>query len=98
MPFAALRPPRRFEFERDSFAFPNKLVWEYHFDAASGQTTFSKREPKPDYAHRCFVLTDVRGGEWLPDTVSLRHRVGIHDANLESILMPPHPHRLIEIR
>jgi hypothetical protein len=48
---------RRFEFARDSFAFANELLWEYKFDAAAGKTVFSKREPKPDYAHRCFVLT-----------------------------------------
>lgn len=48
---------RRFEFARDSFAFANELHWEYQFDAATGKTTFRKREPKPGYAHRCFVLT-----------------------------------------
>ena len=48
--------PRRFEFQRDSFAFANELVWEYRFDAASGKTTFTRREPKPDYTHHCFVL------------------------------------------
>jgi len=48
---------RRFEFERDSFAFANELLWEYQFDAATGKTTFRKRDPKPDYALRCFVLT-----------------------------------------
>ena len=51
------RSPRRFDFERDSFAFANELIWEYRFDAATGRTTFVRREPKPDYAHRCFVLT-----------------------------------------
>jgi hypothetical protein len=49
--------PRRFEFARDSFAFGNETYWEYHFDAATGKTGFSRREPKPAYAHRCFVLT-----------------------------------------
>jgi hypothetical protein len=49
--------PRRFEFARDSFAFENETIWEYHFDAVSGKTSFSRREPKPAYAHRCFVLT-----------------------------------------
>ncbi len=49
--------PRRFDFTRDSFAFENETFWEYHFDTASGKTSFSRREPKPDYAHRCFVLT-----------------------------------------
>ncbi|HEY5232659.1 MAG TPA: hypothetical protein VIK35_03895 [Verrucomicrobiae bacterium] len=48
---------RRFEFARDTFAFANELLWEYQFDAAAGKTTFSKREPKPNYALRCFVLT-----------------------------------------
>ena len=54
---SALHSPRRFEFERDSFAFANELVWEYRFDAETGRTTFSRRLPKPDYTHRCFVLT-----------------------------------------
>jgi hypothetical protein len=48
---------RRFDFARDSFAFENETYWEYHFDKAGGKTTFSRREPRPDYAHRCFVLT-----------------------------------------
>ncbi|MGD0816021.1 MAG: hypothetical protein ABSA83_20710 [Verrucomicrobiota bacterium] len=48
---------RRFEFERDSFAFENETFWEYHFDDVSGKTTFGRREPKPAYGHRCFVLT-----------------------------------------
>jgi len=47
---------RRFEFERDTFAFANELHWEYRFDAVAGKTTFCKRIPKPAYAHRCFVL------------------------------------------
>jgi hypothetical protein len=47
---------RRFDFERDAFAFPNELVWEYHFDAASGETRAVRRKPAPRYALRCFVL------------------------------------------
>lgn len=47
---------RRFEFARDAFAFANELVWEYRFNAATGKTTFHRREPKPDYTHHCFVL------------------------------------------
>jgi hypothetical protein len=54
---SALSVPRRFEFARDSFAFANELIWEYRFDSASGKTSFTCRTPKPDYAHRCFVLT-----------------------------------------
>ena len=49
--------PRRFDFECDTFTFANELIWEYRFDLATGKTTFSQRTPKPDYAHRCFVLT-----------------------------------------
>lgn len=51
------RAPRRFDFESDAFAFANELVWEYQFDTATGKTTFRRREPKPLYAHHCFVLT-----------------------------------------
>ncbi|HTG10372.1 MAG TPA: hypothetical protein VK746_06210, partial [Candidatus Eisenbacteria bacterium] len=47
---------RRFDFERDAFAFPNELVWEYHFDGATGQTRSVRRQPPPRYALRCFVL------------------------------------------
>lgn len=47
----------RFVFERDSFAFANELLWEYHFDAQAGRMTTVVREPKPDYTLRCFVLT-----------------------------------------
>ena len=49
--------PRRFDFARDTFSFANELLWEYQFDAASGKMNFRRREPRPDYAHRCFVLT-----------------------------------------
>jgi hypothetical protein len=48
--------PRRFEFERDTFAFANELLWEYRFDPATGRTRFARRVPRPDYAHHCFVL------------------------------------------
>src|SRR5580765_6236576 len=54
---AMLRTPRRFEFDRDSFAFANELIWEYRFEPATGQTLYTRRKPRPDYAHRCFVLT-----------------------------------------
>lgn len=47
--------PRRFVFERDTLAFPNELVWEYRF-GADGAWQVRRREPPPDYAHRCFVL------------------------------------------
>lgn len=47
---------RRFQLERDAFAFPNELVWEYHFDPATAATVFTRRLPPPTYVHRCFVL------------------------------------------
>ncbi len=50
---------RRFDFDRDTFAFPNELVWEYHVDAASGQARAVRRRPAPSYALRCFVLVRV---------------------------------------
>ena len=48
---------RRFEFARDTFGFANELLWAYQFDPATGKTTVRWRKPRPDYTHRCFVLT-----------------------------------------
>jgi hypothetical protein len=47
---------RRFDFDRDTFAFANQLVWEYHFDETTGATIARRRVPPPDYGLRCFVL------------------------------------------
>ncbi len=47
---------RPFAFDRDTFAFANELIWEYRIDSATGNTAFERRQPKPAYAHRCFVL------------------------------------------
>ncbi|MGA2029215.1 MAG: hypothetical protein ABSG87_03980 [Verrucomicrobiota bacterium] len=55
--FAAGKILRRFDFGRDRFAFANELIWEYQFDPTTNKTSFHRREPKPNYAHRCFVLT-----------------------------------------
>ncbi len=52
----AWRPQRRFQFERDTLAFANELVWEYCCDPATGKTTTFRNEPAPTYAHRCFVM------------------------------------------
>ena len=49
-------PPRRFEFARDTFAFPNELVCEYVFDPAGGRPKMVAKEPRPEYALRCFPL------------------------------------------
>ena len=48
--------PRRFEFDRDTFAFANELVWEYRLDPASQKMVSRRNDPPPTYAHRCFVL------------------------------------------
>jgi hypothetical protein len=48
--------PRRFEFDRDTFAFANELVWEYRLDPASQKMVSRRSDPPPAYAHRCFVL------------------------------------------
>jgi len=45
-----------FQFERDTFTFANELVWQYHFDPATGATTVINRIPPPSYYHRCFVI------------------------------------------
>jgi hypothetical protein len=42
-------------FQRDTFAFPNELTWQYRFDA-DGKMSTSRNDPPPTYAHRCFVL------------------------------------------
>jgi hypothetical protein len=48
--------PRAFDFEHDTFAFANELVWEYRIDAATGKTTTFKNNPPPTYSHHCFVV------------------------------------------
>lgn len=51
-PFAA---SRHFDFGRDTFAYANQLVWEYHYDP-NGKWVHERREPKPDYTLHCVVL------------------------------------------
>ena len=47
---------RPFQFERDTFAFAHELVWQYRFDAATGQMNTFRTEPPATYYHRCFVM------------------------------------------
>jgi len=56
MTSAAALIPRPFSFERDTLAFRNELYWEYQFDPATGKTTTFRNEPRPNYAHRCFIM------------------------------------------
>src|SRR5688572_9939764 len=48
-------PDRPFQFGRDTFAFPNELYWQYEYDQ-NGKWTTRPNDPKPTYAHHCFVL------------------------------------------
>jgi len=50
------RGTRSFLFERDTFAFAHELVWQYRFDAATGEMTTARADPPPTYYHRCFVM------------------------------------------
>jgi len=50
------RARHRFQFERDTFAFPNELIWEYRFGPMTGAVNTVRNNPPPAYAHRCFVL------------------------------------------
>jgi hypothetical protein len=50
------QPVRTFQFERDTFAFPHELVWQYHFDPVTGAMTTFHSNPPPTYYHRCFVM------------------------------------------
>ena len=51
-PFVSERP---FQFEHDTFAFANELVWDYYFDDR-GEWVHKRHEPEPDYTHHCFVV------------------------------------------
>jgi hypothetical protein len=46
---------RHFDFQQDTFAYPNELVWEYYFDA-NGKWRYHAREPRSTYSHHCFVV------------------------------------------
>jgi hypothetical protein len=50
-----IAPGRQFDFQRDTFAYPNELVWEYSYNT-NGQWATHRREPKPTYALHCFVV------------------------------------------
>lgn len=54
-PSARVAAPRPFDFQTDTFAYANGLVWEYSFDA-TGQWVSKRREPPADYTHHCFVM------------------------------------------
>jgi hypothetical protein len=51
-PFVGSRP---FDFQKDTFNYPNLLVWDYHFDE-NGKWVHERHKPDPDYTHHCFVV------------------------------------------
>ena len=46
---------RPFNFQTDTLAFPNELVWEYGYDE-NGKWGGHPRTPAPEYFHHCFVV------------------------------------------
>lgn len=57
---ACASPPagdqRGFDFERETFAFANELVWEYEIDGDRGTQTGSAREEKVEFGQRCPLM------------------------------------------
>jgi hypothetical protein len=53
---ATATPPRRFEFDRDTFAYANELVWEYLEDPVAKKMVSRRSETPRTYTHRCFVM------------------------------------------
>lgn len=54
----AKQPLRRFDLERDTFAFSNDTAFAYGIDE-QGKLQISLRKDKPDFAHGCFLM--IRG-------------------------------------
>jgi hypothetical protein len=46
---------RPFQFDIDTFAYANELVWEYYYDE-HGDWQHRRNEAQPDYTHHCFVV------------------------------------------
>ncbi len=55
-PAAPSPPPPRFDFHRDTLAFPNQLLWTYRFSDDGTRWEGHRQQPRPRYTHRCFVL------------------------------------------
>jgi hypothetical protein len=48
---------RPFEFGHDTFAYSNELFWVYDVHPETGKTFHHWREPSPDYAQHCYVVS-----------------------------------------
>jgi hypothetical protein len=53
----AARGLRPFDFARDTLAFTNETLWEYHADPVTGRQVHSKHEPAPTFSLRCFPMS-----------------------------------------
>ena len=51
----AVADRRPFDFQRDTFSFPNELLWVYEYDA-NGKWTTRPRVPKPEYWQHCMLM------------------------------------------
>ena len=52
-----VRSPRPFDFDRDIFAYPNQLFWEYDFDEETGTQVGRPRDEPVEFGQRCIVLS-----------------------------------------
>lgn len=55
-PVAPADGHRPFSFKTDVLAFANELDWVYTQNPDTGETTFMRVDPEPDYIHHCFVV------------------------------------------
>ncbi|HWD18926.1 MAG TPA: hypothetical protein VHB20_06575 [Verrucomicrobiae bacterium] len=81
-----------FDFQADTFAFPNELLWEYHFDPATGRSWTQKRNPPPTYAHHCFVVVRsarqfLRQAAFLPEAPALEEAA--YAARIRAVVARP---------
>lgn len=54
----------RFEFLRDTFAFPNETKWRYHLDSRTGRQISTPRILLPEYVLRCFTVARATRQFW----------------------------------
>lgn len=65
-----------FRFDRDTFAFANETVWEYHVDPVAGTSWWRERDPRPPFSLRCGTMARAarqfhEGARFVPDAPRL---------------------------
>lgn len=45
-----------FDFQRDTFAYTNELVWAYNINPETKEQSWHLRSKSPEYSHHCFVM------------------------------------------